>query len=275
MTYHYLDPEGLAAEPNLNCHGGNRRPPRGTKVKSRVERSGRDPLMQVQPQGGGHLGRSFSKQLGTSPALPQAQPAPIKGWPRTSTLACPVLVPPKWSAPHGGLTSEHRVNLMHTHPHPHHTAFTKPTLNPNIGSYTKFKTARSVRAEQVLSSAVCIRGCGWFEFSRATVRAKCFFLDARLTGRTLLQRPQETTEERVAMPSHPHWGLHVQNGQQALVKSSSLPCQAHGANSASSVSVICALRLWAAPSSQLFSSASSLCSVIKEINCGPRAHLHG
>lgn len=33
------------------------------------------------------------------------------------------------------------------------------------------------------------------------------------------------------MPSHPHWGLHVQNGQQALVKSSSLPCQAHGANS--------------------------------------------
>lgn len=33
------------------------------------------------------------------------------------------------------------------------------------------------------------------------------------------------------MPSHPHWGLHVQTGQQALMKSASLPCQAHGANS--------------------------------------------
>lgn len=33
------------------------------------------------------------------------------------------------------------------------------------------------------------------------------------------------------MPCHPHWGPHVQTGQQALMKSASLPCQAHGANS--------------------------------------------
>ena len=65
MTYHDLDPEGLATEPDLNCHGGNGRPPQVPRSEAESgERSGRDPLMQVHPRAVGHLEGLSRKQLG-------------------------------------------------------------------------------------------------------------------------------------------------------------------------------------------------------------------
>ena len=79
MTYHDLDPESLAAEPNLNCHGGNGRPPRVLRLGAESgERSGKDPLTQVQPQGGRDLEGLSQKQLGNKSRPPSGTTSSYK-----------------------------------------------------------------------------------------------------------------------------------------------------------------------------------------------------
>ena len=181
MTYHDLDPESLAAEPNLNCHGGNGRPPRVLRLGAESgERSGKDPLTQVQPQGGRDLEGLSQKQLGNKSRPPSGTTSSYKvlAVDKRSAAHC-TWVPPKGSAPHSSLTSEQGVNLIHTHPHPHpqttrhlQSPLWIPTQAPTLSSRLLVPPG----LERVLSLQLCIRGCGWFEFLRATMRAKMLLL---------------------------------------------------------------------------------------------------